>query len=43
VRLTDKIAFRAFQYDMIFTNWGRGGGQMQSRVSTGVVLRLGSQ
>ena len=43
VRLTDKIAFRAFQYDMIFTNWGRGGGQIQSRVSTGVVLRLGKR
>jgi hypothetical protein len=43
VRLTEKIAFRAFQYDLIFTNWGRGGGQLQSRVSTGVVLRLGKR
>ncbi|HEV2668734.1 MAG TPA: hypothetical protein VG324_27705 [Blastocatellia bacterium] len=43
VKLSEKIAFRVFQYDLIFTNFGRGGGQMQSRVSTGVVLRLGKR
>ncbi|HEY8459115.1 MAG TPA: hypothetical protein VIM99_01975 [Blastocatellia bacterium] len=43
VKLKEKIALRIFQYDLIYTNWGRGGGQLQSRVSTGVVLRLGSQ
>jgi hypothetical protein len=42
VRLSDKIAFRVFQYDLISTNLGRGGGQLHSRVSTGFVLRLGS-
>lgn len=43
VKLSEKIAFRVFQYDLIFTNFGRGGGQMQTRVSTGVVLRLGKR
>jgi hypothetical protein len=43
LRLSEKFAFRIFQYDMVFTNLGRGGGQIQSRVSTGVVLRLGKQ
>jgi len=43
VKLSEKFAFRAFQYDMVFTNLGRGGSQIQPRVSTGVVLRLGRQ
>jgi hypothetical protein len=43
LRLSEKFAFRVFQYDMVFTNLGRGGGQIHPRVSTGVVLRLGSQ
>ena len=43
VRLSEKIALRAFQFDLLFTNLGRGGGQIQPRVSTGVVLRLGKQ
>lgn len=42
VKLSQKIALRIFQYDLLYTNLGRGGGQLQSRVSTGVVLRLGS-
>lgn len=41
VKLREKIAFRIFQYDLISSNLGRGGGQLHSRVSTGVVLRLG--
>ncbi len=41
LRLSDKFAIRAFQFDAVFTNFGRGGGQFQPRVSTGVVLRLG--
>jgi hypothetical protein len=43
LRLSEKFAFRIFQYDMVFTNLGRGGGQIQSRASTGVVLQLGRQ
>ncbi|SRR6266545_834829 len=42
VRLSEKLAFRVFQFDAVFTNLGRGGGQFQPRFSTGVVLRLGS-
>ena len=42
VRLSEKIALRVFQFDMLITNLGRGGGQIHPRVSTGVVLRLGS-
>jgi hypothetical protein len=42
VRLSEKLAFRVFQYDLIVTSMGRGGGGLHSRVSTGVVLRLGS-
>ena len=42
VRLSEKIALRVFQFDMLITNFGRGGGQIHPRVSTGVVLRLGS-
>ena len=41
LKLTEKLAFRAFQYDLISTTFGRGGGQLHSRVSTGLVLRLG--
>jgi len=41
VKLSDKVAFRVFQYDAIFTNWKTGGGQMHSRLSTGIVFRLG--
>jgi hypothetical protein len=41
VKLGEKIAFRIFQYDLISTNLGQGGGQLHSRVSTGIVLRLG--
>jgi hypothetical protein len=43
VKLSEKIALRGFQFDMLFTNLGRGGGQIHPRVSTGVVLRLGRQ
>ena len=43
VRLSEKIALRVFQFDLLFTNLGRGGGQIHPRVSTGVVLRLGKQ
>jgi len=43
VRLSEKIALRVFQFDLLFTNLGRGGGQIHPRVSTGVVLRLGRQ
>ncbi|HEU0178596.1 MAG TPA: hypothetical protein VFV58_30400 [Blastocatellia bacterium] len=43
VKLREKLALRIFQYDLIYTNFGRGGGQLQSRISTGVVLRLGSR
>jgi len=43
LKLSEKIALRMFQYDLVFTNLGRGGGQLHSRVSTGVVLRLGKQ
>jgi hypothetical protein len=42
VKMSKNIALRIFQYDLLSTSWGRGGGQLQSRVSTGVVLRLGS-
>jgi hypothetical protein len=41
VKLSKNIALRVFQYDLLSTSWGRGGGQLQSRVSTGLVLRLG--
>jgi hypothetical protein len=43
LRLSEKFAFRVFQYDMVFTTLGRGGMQISPRVSTGVVLRLGRQ
>jgi hypothetical protein len=43
VKLSKNFALRIFQYDLLSTNWGRGGGQLQSRVSTGVVFRLGSR
>ncbi len=43
LRLSDKFAFRVFQFDAVFTNLGRGGAQFQPRVSTGIVLRLGSR
>jgi hypothetical protein len=41
VKLGEKIAIRLFQYDLISTNLGRGGGQLHSRASTGIVIRLG--
>jgi hypothetical protein len=41
VTLKEKLALRVFQYDLISTSFGRGGGQLHSRVSTGLVLRLG--
>jgi|SRR5262245_5242598 len=43
VRLSEKIALRVFQFDMLITNFGRGGGQIHPRVSTGLVLRLGKR
>jgi len=43
VKLNEKIAFRLFQYDLISTNLGRGGGQLHSRLSTGIVFRLGKR
>jgi hypothetical protein len=43
VELSEKIAFRIFQYDLISTSFGRGGGGLHSRVSTGVVIRLGNR
>jgi hypothetical protein len=43
LRLSKKFAFRAFQFDAVFTNMGRGGRQIQPRVSTGIVLRLGER
>jgi hypothetical protein len=41
VRLSEKIALRVFQFDLLFTSLGRGGGGIHPRVSTGVVFRLG--
>ena len=43
VKLREKLAIRIFQFDLLYTNLGRGGGQLRPRVSTGVVLRLGKQ
>jgi len=43
LRLSDKFAIRAFQFDAVVTNMGRGGSQFQPRVSTGVVFRLGER
>ena len=41
VKLSDNIAFRVFELDVIHTNFGRGGGQLRPRLSTGIVFRLG--
>jgi hypothetical protein len=43
VKLSEKIALRIFQFDLLYTIFGRGGTQLHPRVSTGVVLRLGSR
>ena len=37
-----EVDLRAFQFDMLFTDFGRGGWQIQPRFSRGVALRLGS-
>jgi len=43
VNLSERVAVRPLQYDLIFTTFGRGGAQSHSRVSTGVNFRLGKQ
>jgi len=43
VKLREKIAYRIFQYDLVSTNFGRGGGQLHSRFSTGIVFRFGKR
>jgi hypothetical protein len=43
LRLGKKFALRAFQFDVVSTSFGRGGGQIQPRISTGIVLRLGER
>jgi len=43
VKLSDRVALRVFQFDLLFTLWGRRDAQFHPRVSTGIVFRLGKK
>jgi hypothetical protein len=43
IKLSDTLAFRVFQFDLLVTHWGRNDSQLHLRLSSGIVFRFGQR
>lgn len=43
IQINNRAAIRAFQFDLIFTQWGNSGSQKHPRLSTGLIIRWGKK